>query len=92
MVEKKIKLVWVPVEKADKQSIPFEILPEGGGKIIYKLPATLPFGHLELNGVDITGYFSPADDDADYICRPWMIPSAPAPAPEPDDEPDDESK
>jgi hypothetical protein len=77
MTEKKIKLVWVPVEKADKETIPFEVLE--GGRLTYKLPSTLAFGHLEFNGVDITGYFSPADDDAEYVVRPWMIPSAPKP-------------
>ena len=66
----------MPVENATKENVPYTVLPDGGGKLIYKLPSTLTFGHLELNGVDITGYFDPADDDAEYVVRPWMISSA----------------
>ncbi|KKL96292.1 hypothetical protein LCGC14_1845910, partial [marine sediment metagenome] len=57
------KLIWVPLENADRVNIPFELIPDGGGKMIYQLPSALTFGHLELNGTDITGYFSPEDDD-----------------------------
>lgn len=78
MVEKKYKLVWVPVESADRQKIEFSIL-EDSGKLVYKLPSTLTFGHLELNGIDITGYFKPEDDESEYICRPWMVEDIPAP-------------
>ena len=77
MAQKNIKLVWIAVENADRETIPYTALPDGGGKLVYKLPSKLTFGHLELNGVDITGYFDPADDDAEYIVRPWMVPSAP---------------
>ncbi|KKM27337.1 hypothetical protein LCGC14_1575800 [marine sediment metagenome] len=75
------KLVWVPVENADRQNIPFELIPEGGGKMTYKLPSTLAFGHLELNGTDVTGYFKPNDDDSEYVVRPWMVETAVEPPP-----------
>ncbi len=55
------KLIWVPMENADRVDIPFELIPDGGGKMSYRLPSTLTFGHLELNGTDITGYFTPED-------------------------------
>ena len=85
------KLVWVPVENADRQDIPFNLVVDGGGKMVYRLPSSLAFGHLELNGVDITGYFKPEDDDAEYVCRPWMVEGAiVAPAPSADEE--DESE
>ncbi|KKL49464.1 hypothetical protein LCGC14_2315280 [marine sediment metagenome] len=70
------KLIWVPLENADREVIPFELIPDGGGKMTYKLPSTLAFGHLELNGTDVTGYFKPEDDDAEYVCRPWMVATA----------------
>ena len=78
-MERKYTLVWCPVEKAKRENIPFALLEGSGGKLIYKLPSTLTFGHLELNGIDITGYFKPLDDDAEYICRPWMVEDTPAP-------------
>ena len=85
-MEKNYTLVWVPVENAEREDIPFSVIPESG-RLVYKLPSTLVFGHLELNGVDITGYFQPEDDSAEYICRPWMTePAAPLPADEPEDE------
>ncbi len=86
------KLIWVPLENADRVNIPFELIPEGNGKMIYQLPSALTFGHLELNGTDITGYFSPEDDDTFYVCRPWMVEGAvvaPAPPAEPEDEEDE---
>ncbi len=87
------KLVWVPVENADRQDIPFALIVDGGGKMVYKLPSSLAFGHLELNGTDVTGYFKPEDDDAEYVVRPWMVEGAivaPAPTAEPEDEDEDE--
>lgn len=91
-MEKEYTLVWVPVENAKRQDIPFSFLGDTG-RLVYKLPSTLTFGHLELNGINITGYFKPADDDMEYICRPWMVgPVAPPTvtdvAPEIDDEPE----
>lgn len=70
------KLVWVPVEKAKRENIPFSI---DDGKIVYMLPSTLTFGHLELNGVEVTGYFKPEDDDTQYVCRPWRVAEVTAP-------------
>ncbi len=80
----------MPVENAERESIPYSFLDDGG-KMVYKLPSTLTFGHLELNGVDITGYFKPEDDDAEYICRPWMVEPA-VELPPPPEETEDESE
>ncbi len=80
------KLIWVPLENADRVDIPFELIPDGGGKMIYHLPSTLTFGHLELNGTDITGYFKPEDDDSFYVCRPWMLAPASTETPETEEE------
>lgn len=85
------KLIWVPVEKADKVNIPFSLTVDGGGKMVYQLPSTLTFGHLELNGTDITGYFKPEDDDAQYVCRPWMVETAVEPPP-PEEPPEEEDE
>lgn len=82
------KLTWVPVENAKREAIPFELIPDGGGKMSYRLPSTLTFGHLELNGTDVTGYFKPDDDDAEYVIRPWMVESVAAE--QPTEETDDE--
>ena len=89
-----MKLTWVPMEKADKVSIPFELIPDGNGKFVYKLPSTLTFGHLELDGVDVTGYFKPDDDDTIYVVRPWRVESAVTlpPPEEPEEENEDESE
>ena len=83
------KLIWVPLENAERENIPFEVIPDSGGKLVYQLPSTLTFGHLELNGTDITGYFKPNDDDTEYVCRPWMLAGAEV-APAPPEEPEDE--
>ena len=86
------KLVWVPLENADRVDIPFSLVVDSGGKMVYKLPSTLTFGHLELNGTDITGYLKPEDDAAEYVCRPWMVESAAPPPEEPPEETGDESE
>lgn len=79
MTDKKYKLEWCPVEKADRSQVPYT-LDSVTGRLIYYLPSSLPFGHLEFNGIDISGYFKPPDDDIEYSCRPWKFESTPRPA------------
>ena len=82
MTEKKYRLEWVPMEKASRTQVPFAI-DKATKKLVYRLPSTLTFGHLEFNGIDITGYFSPEDDETEYTLRPWMFMDIP---PEPEAE------
>lgn len=79
MTSKQYTLVWVPTEKAERSNIPYR-LDKKTGKLVYNLPSDLPFGHLEFQGVDISGYFKPMDDDIEYSCRPWMFEDTPRPA------------
>ncbi len=67
------------MEKADRSQVPYT-LDKVTGRLIYYLPSNLPFGHLEFNGIDISGYFKPPDDDIEYSVRPWMFESTPRPA------------
>lgn len=64
-------------------------------KLVYRLDPGLPFGHLELNGVKISGYFQPDDGDTEYTCRHWMFeeePEEPLEEPKPEVEPDPEDE
>lgn len=64
-------LVWVPLGDEEPQKISYTELKDSGGKLVYKLDTKLGFGHLELDGSPITGYFKPSDD-TESIIRPWL--------------------
>ncbi len=66
------KLFWVPVGKAKRTAVPYRVDSESG-RLVYHLPSDLPFGHLEFQGANISGYFQPDDDEAEYGIRPWMF-------------------
>lgn len=72
MTKKKFELIWVPLENADPSPVAFRLDAESG-RLIYKLPANLPFGHLEVDGIDVTGYFQPFDDEVEFVLRPWLV-------------------
>ena len=66
------KLFWVPVGKAKRAAVPYR-LDSKTGKLVYSLSPKLPFGFLEFQGVNISGYFKPDDDESEYSIRPWMF-------------------
>ena len=72
MTDKQLKLVWVPAGKAKRTDIPFTI-SKATGRMEYNLPADLSFGHVEFQGVNISGYFQPSDDEFVYTTRPWAF-------------------
>lgn len=69
MTEKRYKLTWIPLANADPSPVPYTLKD---GKLIYKLPSELPFGYLDLDGENVTGYFSPEDGEIEYTLRPWL--------------------
>ena len=69
MAERKYKLMWVPTENADRSVLPYT-LDKNSGKLVYRLSPDLTFGHLELNGVNISGYFILSQ----YVGKHSMIP------------------
>jgi hypothetical protein len=51
--------------------IPFAL--DETGRIIFTLPEGLEFGQIELDGLPVTGYFTPADPDFEWQLRPYLI-------------------
>lgn len=69
---KKHTLRWLPLDDVQAVvDIPFIV--EEGGRIVFSYPAGLAFGVLELNGVQVTGYFLPDDDETEFSLRPWIL-------------------
>jgi len=64
------KLQWRPLGSGEAMDIPFAI---DDLRVVFSLPEGLEFGHIELDGLPVTGYFTPDDPDFIWQLRPYLI-------------------
>ena len=65
-------LKWIPLDP--NVQTPLDItFQEADGRVYFTYPEGLSFGHLELDGVQVTGYMLPEADGMIHTLRPWML-------------------